>query len=230
MYPGTPLIYGTFAAAGDMATGKIVLGGPEIALLNAATAQMCRKYGIPLGYGTGGTSDSPAADLQTGAEKMLTLLSEAIAGVEVIHDAVGGLLGSAMCFSPAQMVLDNELCQMVDRLLRGIEVSAETMALDLLDAVGPGGNFLAEDHTVSHFRREHFLPKLMNRTSIGDWPGSDADPLMVERARQRARRILATHKPNAVDAVTRGRMESVLQAAGVNISLFHARENTQISA
>lgn len=224
MNPGTPLIYGTFASAADMRTGKIVLGGPELALLNAASAQLCRRYEIPLAYGTGGTSDSPAADQQAGAERMLTALYAATAGVEVIHDAVGGLLGSAMCFSPAQMVMDNEFCQMIGRTLAGIEVSTDTLALDVIAGVGPGGNYLAESHTVKHYRREHFLPKLMNRGNISDWYESDvtstrAASTMEGRARERARSILQTHKPDRVDEVTRRHMEAILAAVGVQISL-----------
>lgn len=219
MNPGTPLIYGTFAAASDMRSGKIALGGPELALLNGASAQLAKRYGVPLAYGTGGTCDSPVSDEQAGAERMMTALFAASAGVEVIHDAVGGLVGGAMCFSAAQMAMDNEFCQMIARTLRGIEVNPDTLALDVIAGVGPGGNFLAETHTVKHYRREHFLPKLLNRASVNDWYVGGANAGMLERAREQARRILADHHPRSVDAATRNRMQKVLSDAGVAVEV-----------
>ncbi len=214
--PGAPLIYGTFAAAGDMRTAKIALGAPELPLLNAASAQLSRRYGVPLGYGTGGTCDSPRPDEQAGAERMLTMVLAAAAGVDAIHDAVGGLLGSAMCAGAAQMVVDNELCRMAERAIRGIEVSPETLALDVIAAVGPGGSFLAEEHTVRHWRGEHFVPRLLDRSWVADpVPG----PALYERARDEARRLLATHRAEAVDERTRAAMERLLRSAGVDVHL-----------
>jgi trimethylamine---corrinoid protein Co-methyltransferase len=219
MNPGTPLIYGTFAAASDMRSGKIALGGPELALLNGASAQLAKRYGVPLAYGTGGTCDSPVPDEQAGAERMMTALFAACAGVEVIHDAVGGLLGGAMCFSAVQMAMDNEFCQMIARTMRGIEVNPDTLALDVIAAVGAGGNFLSEMHTVKHYRKEHFLPKLLNRTSVNDWYAGAANEGMMERARGQVSRILSEHHPGAVDLATRGRMQSVLSGVDVAVEL-----------
>ena len=214
--PGTPVIYGTFAAAGDMRTGKIVLGGPELALMNAASAQLCRRYGMPLGYGTGGTCDSPHPDEQAAAEKMLTALVAAAAGVTAIHDAVGGMLGSAMCASAAQMVIDNEFCRMIQKAIRGMEVSPQTLALDLIAAVGPGGSFLAEEHTARHWRGEHFLPQLLDRSNVVE---AHCGAAIFERARVEARRILRTHRVHAVDEDTRRAMEQSLHTVGINICL-----------
>ncbi len=219
MNPGTPMIYGTVSAATDMRSGKIAMGGPELALLNGASAQLAKRYGVPLAYGTGGTCDSPVPDEQAGAERMLTALFAASAGVEVVHNAVGGLVGGGTCFSAAQMVMDNEFCQMIARTLPGIEVTPDTLALDVIAGVGPGGSFLPETHTVKHYRKEHFLPKLLNRTSARDWYGRQAEAGMPAKARDRALHLLAEHHPKAVDVGTKRLMERVLEEAGIAVTL-----------
>ena len=210
--PGAPMIYGAFSCAMDMATGKSALGGPEGALMNAANQQLCDFYGLPYGYGTGGISDSPIADLQAGMEKASTALFGALAGVDVIHDASSGLLGGGMITSYEQVVMDNEMCNMIERLLAGIEVSEETLAVDLVDQVGPGGNFLATDHTYEHFRTEHYLPKVLNREpTTAHLEGGIKD--MAARAKERARQLIAEEGPGPLSAEQEEAMERVLDRA-----------------
>jgi trimethylamine--corrinoid protein Co-methyltransferase len=210
--PGAPLIYGTFSCAMDMATGKSVLGGPELSLMNAASQQLCDFYGLPFGYGTGGIPDSPVADLQAGMEKTSTTLFAALAGVEVIHDGASGLLGSGMITSYEQMVMDNEMCNMVGRLLQGIEVNPDTLAVDLIHQVGPGGNFLATDHTYEHFRREHYLPKVLNREpTTAMFEGGVKD--MAQRAKEKARELLAEEGSSPLSKEKEEAMERILKGS-----------------
>jgi len=210
--PGAPLIYGTFSCAMDMATGKSVLGGPELSLMNAASQQLCDFYGLPFGYGTGGISDSPISDIQAGIEKASTTLFAALAGVDVIHDGASGLLGSGMITSYEQVVMDNEMCNMVNRLLRGIEVSRDTLAVDLIHEVGPGGNFLATDHTFEHFRQELYLPQVLNREpTTALLEGGIKD--MAQRAKERARELLAEDEPSPLSKEQEEAMLRVLERA-----------------
>jgi trimethylamine---corrinoid protein Co-methyltransferase len=188
--PGAPLIYGTFSGGMDMRTGAFVMGGAELALMQAATAQLCDLYHIPLGYGSGGWTDAREPNVQAGLEKACTLLATALAGVEVIHSAIGGMLGGAEIADYAQMIVDDELCSMVNRYLKGIAVSEDTLALDLIREVGPGGQFVDATHTARWLRRERFLPRLLER-------GPGGGPLDGIRARadERARTLLDTHQP-----------------------------------
>ena len=161
--PGTPVAWGTFTSAMNMATGKAALGGPELSLIQAGTAQLCERYGIPFSYGTGGMGASPLTDIESGYEKALTILFAAMSDVSVIHDGVSGLLGDAMISSYEQMVIDNEICDRVNRLLEGITVNEETLALECIKEVGPGGTFLTTTHTLMNFRKEFHLPSVTHK-------------------------------------------------------------------
>jgi trimethylamine---corrinoid protein Co-methyltransferase len=206
--PGNPVLYGTFAAPMDMLKGKQVLGSPEASIINAASAQLCRFYRIPFGYGTGGVADSSAADIQAGIEKTYTVLYAALSGVDVIHDAAGGLLGTAMVSSYEQMVLDDEICAMVSRGLRGMEVNAESLALDVIAEVGHRGNYLSVDHTLRNFRSELFLPKFLDRRSPGERKEEESE--VLEKAKSRVKEILAIQGPKPLSPEVEERMDRIL--------------------
>lgn len=209
--PGTPVIYGSFSSPTEMHSGKQILGCPETALLNAATAQLCKSYEIPFGYGTGGIADSPVLDVQAGFEKMLTVLFSSLAGVEVVHDGVSGLLGTAMVASYEQLIIDNEICSMVNRGLSGIRVSQETLALDLIKEVGPGGTYITTDHTLQNFRKEFYLSRITNKTSTGKWLEYGGKQI-IENAREKVKEILETHKPNRLGKSIEAAMDKVLKS------------------
>jgi trimethylamine--corrinoid protein Co-methyltransferase len=206
--PGAPLIYGSFSGGMDMRTGAFVMGGAELALMQAATAQMCELYHIPLGYGSGGWTDAREPNVQAGMEKGCTLLATALAGVEVIHSAIGGMLGAAEIADYAQMIVDDELCSMVNRYLKGIAVSEDTLALDLIREVGPGGQFVDATHTARWLRREHFLPRLLERG-----PGGGPLDGILARAGERARTILETHQPNRLSQAAAEEIDALVARA-----------------
>jgi trimethylamine--corrinoid protein Co-methyltransferase len=206
--PGAPLIYGTFSGGMDMRTGAFVMGGAELALMQAATAQLCDLYHIPFGYGSGGWTDAREPNVQAGIEKACTLLTTALAGVEVVHSAIGGMLGGAEIADYAQMIVDDELCSMVNRYLRGIQVSEDTLALDVIREVGPGGQFVDAKHTVRWFRKEHFLPRLLERGSGGD----QLDGILA-RAGERARKILDSHQPKTLSQAAAEQIDRLVQQA-----------------
>jgi len=206
--PGAPVIYGTFSGGMDMRTGSFVMGGAELALMQAATAQLCDLYHIPFGYGSGGWTDAREPNVQAGLEKACTLLATALAGVEVVHSAIGGMLGGAEIADYAQMIVDDELCSMVNRYLSGIQVSEDTMALDLIREVGPGGQFVDAIHTARWFRKEHFLPRLLERG-----PGGGALDGILARAAERARKILDTYQPKAISQAAADQIDRLVQHA-----------------
>jgi trimethylamine--corrinoid protein Co-methyltransferase len=207
--PGNPVIYGTFAGPMDMLRGKQLLGAPESAILNAATAQLCRFYRIPFGYGTGGVADSGDLDIQAGIEKTYTLLYTALSGVDVIHNSIGGLLGGAMVSSYEQMLIDHEISKMVNRGLEGITVTPECLALDLIAEVGQHGNYLSAEHTCRHFKKELFLPSFFDRRPFTERKEEELEIFQI--ARERAKEILATHRPKPFSPNVEEKMDEILR-------------------
>lgn len=206
--PGAKLIYGTFSGGMDMRTGGFVMGGAELALMQAATAQLCNLYQIPLGYGSGGWTDAREPSVQAGMEKACTLLGTALAGVEVIHSAIGGMLGGAEIADYAQMIVDDELCNMVNRYLGGIEVNEQTMAIDLIREVGPGGQFLDTTHTARWFRTEHYLPRILERAT-----GTVEVESILQQAGARALKIIDTHQPETVSPAAAQQIDELVERA-----------------
>ncbi len=147
--PGTPFIYGAFATIMDMRTTIFSYGAPEMSLMVAAMAQLAQHYRLPF-FGTAGCSDSKVPDAQAAAEAAFSCLSSALSGANLVHDA--GWLDHGSVASPAYIVLVHEVLHMVRQFMGGVPLSDETLALDLIDRVGPGGHYLQEDHTLKHFR------------------------------------------------------------------------------
>jgi len=194
--PGTPVLYGTVSTIIDMKTGTVAYGAIESGLINVATAQLAQYYGLP-SRGTGGGTDSKIPDIQAGFEKAITLLMAALAGINFIYNAAGSL-DSSLTVSYEQTVIDNEICGIVSRALRGIEINDETLAIDIIEHIGPGGHYLAQQHTLKYLTKEHYLPKLLNRQSWERWEKEGSKDLR-EVAREEARRILKEHRPEPLD-------------------------------
>lgn len=219
--PGAPVLYGTVSTVANMRHGTVALGAPETGLITAASAQMARFYGLPC-RSVGGATEAKLPDIQAGLERMGTLLPAVLAGVNVI--TCGGTLDSTMIESHPLLVLDDEMCGVTLRLARGVEVSDETLALDLIKEVGSGGNYLAEQHTVAHFRREHYLPRVLVREPYETWEKAGR-PSAIEHARARAREILAQHRPRVLDATIAAELDAFRrQVAARSLEEFYAYE------
>jgi len=195
--PGLPSIYGSFSSVMDMRLAKFQWGSPELTLMQAATARLCERCGVPFAYGTAGVADSPVCDFFAGVDKTASLLAAAFAGVEVLHDGCSGLLDSTMVSSYGQLVLDNELCNYVNRFLKGIEVNEETIALDVIDRVGCGGNFLTEMHTAEHFKEELYIPGPI-RSYTKRTNGMDGLLELNVKARRMARELIDANNDEVI--------------------------------
>jgi len=215
-HPGTPVLYGTVSAAMDMRTGAAALGGPEVGLINIASAQLARYYGLPC-RGTGGNTDSKVVDAQAGAETAQSVLMAGLAGMNFIYDAAGSLDGS-LVLSKEKIVLDDEICGMVARILGGVKVTDETLALDEICAVGPSASHLGRAFTAKHFRTEHFIPGLMERGSREAWEKHGMKDI-AQQARGKAERVLREHEPEPMDRS----VESELREYLTRLTKRHAR-------
>lgn len=156
--PGTPVLFSIVPTTADMRTMAFLFGAVENGMMNALGAQLAHFYQLPI-YATAGVTESKIPDVQSGYEKMSTSMLVALAGANYIHDAAG-LIESGMTVAYEQYVIDNEINGMVMRAVRGIEINNESMAVDVVKAVGTGGNFLAEEHTINHMRSEFFMPQV----------------------------------------------------------------------
>ncbi len=194
--PGTPVAYGCASTIADMATGNIATGAIESALLTAAAAQLARHYGLPC-RALAGSTDAKTLDVQCMLERVSTLMPAALAGVHFLVCA--GTFDGITAFSEPLLVLDDELCGLIRRLTRGIEVSEETIACELIKEVGWQGQYLDQLHTARHFRREHYLPRLLRREAREVWESKGAKTAL-DLARERARELLAAHEQRTVDA------------------------------
>ncbi len=185
---GAPVLYGSVSTIMDMRTGAVALGAPEAGLISLGAAQLARYYGIP-SRGTGGNTEAFRVDYQAGAESAVTLLLSALAGFDFIYDVVGSL-ESSLSASYEKLVLDDDLAGGVRRIVTGIDVSEDTLATDVIEAVGLKGSYLGHPHTVDHFRQEHFLPETFVRSGRSS---PEAAKTLAERARVRAERVLKDH-------------------------------------
>ena len=189
--PSTPCIYAIASGIMDMATGNYSGGAPDTSLLHAATAQMAHFYNLPFQGGTG--IDAVVSDAQAGYERALQVLACALGGVNFIHLSIG-MMEQMLLAGYEQCVIDDEILGATFRILKGMEVNKNTIALDVIKEVGPGGNFLTHSHTLKNFRQVRWFPKLTNREKWADWEAKGAKD-MRQRANEKARRILKEHHP-----------------------------------
>jgi trimethylamine--corrinoid protein Co-methyltransferase len=164
--PGAPCIYGAFATKMDMRTTIFSYGAPECSVMVGAMAQLAQRYRLPF-FGTAGCTDAKFPDAQAAAEVAYSCLASATIGANLIHDA-GSWLDHGSLASPAFMVLVNEILYMVNQFMGGVPVNDETLALDVMDKVGPGGHYLNEDHTLRHFK-ETWYSDLFDRSIYQTW-------------------------------------------------------------
>ena len=192
---GAPGICGSVGSITDLRTMNH-LGGPiERAMINSAVSQLAQHFEIPL-YSTGGTSDAKEVDIQAAYESAMSSLLVAMSGANYIHD-IAGLMEEDLTVSYEKLVMDNEILGMCQRVLRGIKVDDETLAVDLMIEKGPAKDFLAEEHTVKHMRGEFFMPRLANRQKReGLKPNSDA----LSRARAFVQKVLVSNAKSCLDS------------------------------
>ena len=183
---GAPVIYGAFATIMDMATAIFSYGAPEMNLMTAAMAQMAQHYNLPF-FGTAGCSDAKFHDdPQAVIEATFSCLSSALSGANLVHDL--GLLDHSAVISPNYLVLVDEILSMVNQYMRGILVNDETLALDLIDRVGPSGHYLEEEHTMRHFR-DVWYSDLFDRKNYDEWL-KQGSMHFTERLREKTRKLM----------------------------------------
>ena len=207
--PGAPVIYACWARHLDQKTANVSMGTPEFALLRVCQAQLGRYYGLPT-RGGGLVTDSKLVDAQSGYEKMATCLVPAMAGLNIV--AGMAMVDSLKTMSYEQFILDDEIVGFARRILNGIDVTAEKIATDLIKSIGPGGSFLGAKHSLKYFREELWMPQISDRTTWSQWHERGGKNAEV-KAREVARRILASHKPSALSVDVEKKIWSIVREA-----------------
>ncbi len=195
--PRHPTILGNWLMVSDLRTGAFSGGGPEQALLGAASGQMATFYGIPGGVGAG-MSDSKLPDCQAGFEKALSIAFAALAGGGFVYESAG-MLGSLLGCSFESMVIDNELLNYIRRIARGIEVNDQTISVDVItDSVLGSGHFLGHEQTMQLMESEYVYPQYIDRNSHTVWRDQGSTDIW-ERASKQVKQTLATYYPRYID-------------------------------
>ncbi len=189
--PGTGFVMGGVFTSLDMRTMIFTYGSPELLLLDAALSDIGKYLRIPV-FSTSGCTDSKVFDQQAGLEAGLSILMAAQSGASLIHD--NGYIESGLTGSLEMLVLSDETISMVKRIMRGIQVTRETLALNAVERVGIGGNFLQDSHTLDHFRDEVWSPTVLDRQMFESWKNSGSKTL-GDRCREKVIGILEEHQP-----------------------------------
>ena len=189
---GAPVIAGSVGSISNLRTMGIVTGAVERGMINSATAQIAQKLELPF-YSTAGNSDAKIEDTQAGVESAISNLLVGMAGANYIHDAAG-LFDGDLSISYEKLLMDNEILGMCERVLRGIDVNSETLAVDLIEKVGPGGDFLAQEHTVMHMLNEFYDTSLTDRTLYEEWVSSGRQDMKM-RTRVKLDELIKTYNP-----------------------------------
>ena len=212
--PGAPVIYGTGGAAFDMKACCRTGGSPEQGLFSAAVGELARHYGMPSVAG-GFVSSAKEPGGQACYEKMISGVPQVLSGCSIIIGV--GLVEDCNTLYFEELVIDEEIVKMVFRLAQGIEVSDETLALDVIRKVGPGGNFLAEKHTLDYLTKEQFIPELTDRGSHEAWLKHGAKNI-VDKAKERVRIILEKHRPEPLERDVQKEINGIINRADKDLA------------
>ncbi|MBN1223943.1 MAG: trimethylamine methyltransferase family protein [Candidatus Aminicenantes bacterium] len=170
-------------------------------------AAMAHYFGLPM-FDYGGFSDSKIVDQQAGAEAAASLLYATLNGGNIIHDL--GFLEAGLIGSLVQLALCNELIDWMRHALGGVEISEETLALDLIDQKGPDGQFLDDAHTFKHFRKL-WTPKLIDQKNYDRW-AAEGQKTLADRTAEKVEKILAGHKPEHLPSGIRSKIHDIVRA------------------
>lgn len=213
-HEGNPFIMGGVFTIMDMRTTIFSYGAPEFDLMMAALADMSNYLNIPM-FGTAGCTDAKIVDEQAAIESALSVVLSAQSGANLIHDI--GYIEHGNTASLENIVICDDLVGYARKISGGIEISDETLALDVVDAVGPGGNYLMEEHTLKYFKKETWYPTLFERKIYEKWE-AEGRKTLHQRANERVIDILESHKPEPLPKDVQSKITKIIERAEQKIS------------
>jgi trimethylamine--corrinoid protein Co-methyltransferase len=213
---GTPVVWGSGSGPLDMKTMVATYSSPEFMLHCMAMAELAHYYYKKPVWGFAGCSDSKLPDIQAGIESALWIYSMALSGSNLIHDA--GYIESGMTASLEMMVVADEIISFVRRLIGGIEFTPETLALDVINKVGPGGSFMNTMHTRQNFRKVWY-PRVLDRHNHHGWIQA-GQPTAIKTARDLAKDAILNHKPTPIAPGISETLNSIIAEADKRAGLI----------
>jgi len=193
--PGCPFIYGANVGTIDMRTCQYAYASPEHSLTNSIFADMAHYYKLPV-WGLAGASDSKVFDEQAAAEGLFSIFAATLSGANLVHDV--GYIENGLTSSLEMVLHSDETISMCRRFVAGVTIDEASLAADLIDAVGPRGNYIDQMHTAENFRAQHWLPRFMDHRTFHDWSAAGS-PTLYERLNAEVKRILESHEPAPLD-------------------------------
>jgi len=205
-FPGAPVFYAAAQTASDPRLGCYTGGGPEDYLFGAATNVLSDFYNIPLSMGAFATG-AKEPNWQAGLDGALSSFMASVVMSDMLLGC--GFLHGSRIWSYAEMMMDCEIFSIVQKMMQGIVVDEETLALETIANVGPGGHYLAQKHTRKHMR-ELFMPEFMDRRPYGQWEEKKDDA--QDWAVNKARKILKEHQPEPLDPKISEEMAKIIES------------------
>jgi trimethylamine---corrinoid protein Co-methyltransferase len=204
---GATLVFGGGPTTLDMRTTVYSYSAPETMLSLCVRKELGEYLGIPV-FNAGGFSDSQLPDQQAALECATSLIHAAMAGGNLVHDV--GYLASGMTSSLEMLAICDEQIAQIKRVLRSFKVDAESLAVDLIDQVGPEGDFLATDLTLNRFREEIWSPTIIDRSTYDHWAAAGSTTLR-DRARDKAQELLKNHEPACLPEDVRKEVRAIVK-------------------
>lgn len=205
---GLPCTYGSTSTILDLRFGTSAIGSPEYGMINASLAKVARYYRLPSWVG-GGTTDSKECDIQSGYEFSLSATLSALSGANIIFGS--GVLEQGMTMDYAKLVMDAEMLGMILIASSGITVNDETLSMDVIHEVGPGGTYITHAHSLKSMRSQS-QAKLFDRRSRADWMEITQGKSILERAYEKAIDILENHQTHPLPAGAAETMQGIVNA------------------
>jgi len=206
---GAPVVWGSGSGPLDMRTMVATYASPEFMLHCMAMAEMAHYYYHKPVWGFVGCSESKLPDIQAGIESALWILWTALSGANLVHDT--GYIESGLTASCEMMVVCDEIIGFVRRLMHGIDITPETLALDVIDQVGPGGNYITAPHTLQNFRQVWY-PRVLDRHNYSGWMEA-GQPTAIKTTREIARDVIAHHQPVPLPPATLETLNAIVAEA-----------------
>jgi trimethylamine--corrinoid protein Co-methyltransferase len=210
---GAPVIYGGCSGPLDMRTSVCSYGGPDAYQNYIMVRELAAYYDLP-DFNYGGYSESKIIDMQAAAEAALSIFQIGLAGSCLVHDV--GYLESGMSSSLEMILFCDEIIDQVRHFKNVPSIDAQTLAMQVIDEVAPGGNFTGHDHTLQHFKKIWY-PKLFDRRNYQNWT-QDGGQSLEAVLREKVQHLLETHQPKPLSEKVAQQLESVLQRAKGGLS------------
>jgi trimethylamine--corrinoid protein Co-methyltransferase len=203
---GAPFVYGSGLHHMDMRTTISVYGAPEFQLARVGVAALAQYYGLP-SWGYAGHSDSNVMDEQAAADAVFSVTVALLVGANLVHDV--GYIEGGLTTSPEMIVFTCEVIAMLRHFMAGVTLDAETLAMEAIHGVGPGGNYLTNEHTIEHFH-DLWQPSLFDRQRADDWRAGGSKRL-GDRLREKTIAIMEEHQPEPLPDPVREEIRYILQ-------------------